>query len=339
MEDFGPDSDPTEVLRHVVDELYAVEPSGFIAARKEWVARLRSTGLLEVAKEAGALRRPSVAAAAVNALVRSGAPVVGRLRDVGSRMRHAQSALDAVGLSALRGERDELLKDWVAAAREHSPGGADLAAGTEAEVRDTAIAALADPEATEVVTSGSLTRALAYSGFGEVDVADAVARTSTGVVLTRIQGGADDDVPEAEEPEPDVEPDKPDEDEPEEPEEPEENEPAEVPEEEAEGSPDEELLARLAMELDETEKQVAAARASRKDAADAAAKADRAVKTAAEQVAQAERLLEGARAALEKATAAQGRAATTLEEADEELRLGRRARDAARAALEEAEDG
>lgn len=366
MEDLHADTDPTDALRRVVSELYAVEPAGFVAARKEWVTRLRSAGLREVAKEVGALRRPSVSAAAVNALVRAGDPVVGRLRDVGARMRQAQSALDAATLAGLRGERDELLRDWVAAAAEHAP--APLAAAAGAEVRDTAIAALADAAATEVVTSGHLTRALSYSGFGEVDVADAVARTSTGVVLTRIEGGAagpeDDESDEAEGDEVEDDTDESDEedlvdhgdldeqvggeDEDDELEEEvdgnldeddevDEDVDLEDPEDEQE-SADEELLARLAMELDEAEKEVAAARAARRKAADAAARASSAVAVAQEQVTQAERLLASAIKALEKATTAEAEATTSLEDAEDELRASREHRDAAKVALEEAED-
>lgn len=182
------DQSAQDALRAAVDAVYAVAPADFVATRKEWVGRVRAAGHRDTAKEVGALRKPSVSAAAVNALVRAEDPVLDRLRDIGTRLRHAQSAMDAAGMTALRGERDALLTEWVEAARRHAPG--PLAAGTEAEVRDTAVAALADARASDVALSGSLTRALAYSGFGEVDVADAVARTSTGVVLTRIEGGA-----------------------------------------------------------------------------------------------------------------------------------------------------
>lgn len=182
------DQSAQDALREAVDAVYAVAPADFVATRKEWVRRVRAAGHRDAAKEVGALRKPSVSAAAVNALVRAQDPVLDRLRDIGTRLRHAQSAMDAAGMTALRGERDALLTEWVAATRRHAPG--PLAAGTEAEVRDTAVAALADAHASDIVLSGSLTRSLAYSGFGEVDVADAVARTSTGVVLTRIEGGA-----------------------------------------------------------------------------------------------------------------------------------------------------
>jgi hypothetical protein len=330
--------DPEEALRQAVTALYGVDPSEFVAHRKEWVARVRSAGLRDVAKEVGALRRPSVAAAAVNAVVRADHEVVARLEGLGERMRHAQSALDAPGLAALRGERDELLNDWVDAAREHAPG---LTASVEAEVRDTAIAALADPAATEVVTSGSLTRALHYSGFGEVDVADAVVRTSTGVVLTRIEGGRGVEEVEAPGPVPDDEADEEEAGEEVETE----GDKAEDVEDVAAADQDagtddtaRERVAELERELDEAEKDVAAARAARKAAADDDARAEKQVAVSTAQVEQAERLLSQARSHLDTAAAERERTETALVEADEELRASRERRDAARAALEEAED-
>lgn len=315
-----------EALGRAVHAVYGVEPAQFVATRKEWVARLRAEGLREVAKQVGALRKPSVSAAAVNALVRAEDPVVARLADVGARMRHAQSTLDAAALTALRDDRDEVLAAWVAAAREHAGG--PLTAAVEAEVRDTAVAALADPAATEVVTSGSLTRALSYSGFGEVDLADAVVRTSTGVVLSRIEGGRVDDQDEepgvaydseVEEDEPEVEEDEPD-------------------VEDGDEEDDDTDLAALEMELDEAEKVVAAARAARRTAAQEHESAEERAAAAAELLAEAERALDQARSTLEEAEAEQARTAAALEEAEEELRRSRRQRDDARAALEEAED-
>lgn len=321
MEDSGASAASDALLRGAVDALYAVDPAGFVAARKEWVAKARSVGEREVAKEIGALRKPGVAAAAMNALVRAGDPVVERLRGLGERMRHAQSTLDAPALAALRTERDATLTAWVEAAREHAPGGT-LAASIEAEVRDTAIAALADAAAAQVATSGSLTRALSYSGFGEVDIAEAAATTSTGVVLTVIAGeGEEEPVAESEEKAA-----------------PQEDEVGEADQEPEGAEPDVDLDA-LAMDLDEAEKVVAAARATRKAAAEADAAAEQAMTVAQEQVAQAERLLAGAKKSLAQATADRERTAHVLAEREEELAQSREQRDEARAALEEAEDG
>ncbi|MFK5582957.1 hypothetical protein [Serinicoccus sp. LYQ131] len=184
------DTAEARALREAVTAVYAVPPADFVAARTTWVKRLRGEGMRGVAAEVAGLRRPTAAAGVVNAVVRAQDPVVERLREVGARLRQAQSAMDSATLGTLRGDRDELLTAWVDAGRGVSAR--PMTAAVEAEVRDTAVAALADASATEIVLSGSLTRALGYSGFGEVDVADAVARTSTGVVLTRIEGGAGD---------------------------------------------------------------------------------------------------------------------------------------------------
>lgn len=310
------EADTDEALARAVDAVYAAAPTDFVATRKEQVALLRADGLREVAKEVGALRKPSVAAAAMNATVRADDPVVARLQDVGARMRHAQSALDAAALGGLRDERDEVLAAWVAAAREHSGA---LTAAVEAEVRATAVAALADAAAGEVVTSGSLTRALSYSGFGEVDVADAVARTSTGVVLTRIEGGRSDEP-----------------DEPEEPDEPDELDRDDVVDEEEEGSDD--RVAALEMRLDEAEKVVAAARAARTRAAaeDSAAEAE--LTDAASRVEEAEEVLAEAQRVATRADEVRARTSAALEAAVAELARSRSVRDAARAELEEAED-
>jgi len=190
-------ADPDEALSRAVQAVYAVPAAEFVATRTALAKELRAAGHREAAKELTGMRKPGVSAAAVNAVVRAQDPVVDRLVELGGAMRQATSALDGRTLAALRTDRDELLRDWVRAAAEHAGG--SLTSAVEAEVRDTAVAALADADATEVVTSGHLTRALSYSGFGEVDLADAVARTSTGVVLTRIEGGRVEDEDEGSE--------------------------------------------------------------------------------------------------------------------------------------------
>lgn len=340
------EDDGTQLLQEAAWQVYAVPPAEFVPTRTAWVRRLRGEGHKETAKAVNALRKPSVSAAAVNALARSEDPVLQRLRDVGSRLRHAQSALDGASLAALRGERDELLTEWVVAARRHAPGGV-LTAAVEAEVRDTAVAALADAEATEVVLSGTLTRALSYSGFGEVDVADAVARTSTGVVLTRIEGGRGGEATESDD---DGAPDEPelDEEDEEATDEAEGDEEDELEDAAAEDDPDdgpeagdpdgESELTDLRDELEQAEAEVAAARDRRR----AAASADRA---AGSQVTRAERAVEEARQALAQAEqqlaeVSEARSATAdeLSEAETALSTARERRDAAREALEEAED-
>ena len=197
-------------------------------------------------------------------------------------------------------------------------------------------AALADAGAAEVALSGTLTRGLSYSGFGEVDVADAVARTSTGVVLTRIEGGArgtwqadaeeggdSEEVTPAEEEEAD--------------------EPAEDEEDEPVAEPDEDLhtqddLAELRARLKDAEAEVTAARTARRAAADEGAAAGKELEVTLRGLEQARALLAHAEEHHERARRAAEQAAARQEEAKSALVAARRERDAARTALEEAED-
>ncbi len=182
--------EPGGRLRSAAAQLYGGPLAEFISARTTLVKAARAEKDKDAVAEIGALRKPSVAAWAVNQVVREQPDVVQRLRDLGARMRHAQSTLDAAGMAGLRGERDAVLAALVAASAQVSAAsGSSLTAAVESEVRDTGIAALADLGAEEVAWSGALTRALHYSGFGEVDIADAVALTSTGVILARLPGG------------------------------------------------------------------------------------------------------------------------------------------------------
>ena len=184
--------------------MYAVEPGEFIASRKEWVATAKAAGDREAVVAIGVLRKPSVSAWAMNAVVRHEPDVVAALRDVGALMRDAQSRMDMATVQGMRGERESAVADYVtAAARVTSDVGRPLAASGLDEVRATAIAALADASAEMAMASGTLTRALSYSGFGEVDLSDAVVLTKTGRVLGVITGGggggslADANEPEA----------------------------------------------------------------------------------------------------------------------------------------------
>lgn len=168
-------------LAQAAAELYAVPPGEFMGTRTALVARARAAKDRKLAAAIGKLRKPSNAAAVINALVRAQPQLVDELESVGAQLRAAQSNLHGTALSALRPVRDALIADLLAAARE-SARGLDLgfAAAMEGEIRDTVIAALASEDAEAAVTSGALTRALQYSGFGEVDLADAVVATATG---------------------------------------------------------------------------------------------------------------------------------------------------------------
>lgn len=188
-------------LAAAMEELYAADLAEFMAVRGRLVAAAKADGDAGVATEIGKLRKPSMAAWAVNLAARDNPQLVERLVDLGTRMRSAQSRLDTATLTGLRPDRDQLLADAVTAA-ETAVAGMDrrLTPAAQQDVRATLIAALADEQATRAVASGQLTRALSYSGFGEVDLSEAVARTSsTGSILTLLHGSGQGDAGEASE--------------------------------------------------------------------------------------------------------------------------------------------
>lgn len=175
-------------LRAAVEQLYAAPPAKFTPLRSELVAQAKSAGEKELAASIGALRKPTVAAWAVNHFVREHADELEEFRSFAELLREAQRSLDADQLRVLgreRSKRVDALADRIAevAAAE----GQKLGAGVAQEVRDTLTALIADEDAEASVLTGSLVRALSYSGFGSVDVADVVA----------LGAGGGDDVDEA----------------------------------------------------------------------------------------------------------------------------------------------
>jgi hypothetical protein len=181
---------PNAALAAAMRSLYAVTPEEFMAERRRVVAEAKAGGEPAVAAELGRLRKPSLAAWAVNLLAREAPDLVDGLADLGERMRDAQGRLDTDTLTSLRPERDSLLAELVATTVALvADAGRTCSQAAQLDVRATAIAALADEQAMAAVASGQLTRALSYSGFGEVDLAEAVARTTGGAILTIVPGG------------------------------------------------------------------------------------------------------------------------------------------------------
>lgn len=179
----------------VFDELYGVTPPEFVATRTRLANTARDAGDRETATAIGDLRKPTVAAWAVNQLVRERPVEVERLLDVGHRMRAAQAELDAAVMRDLRRERDAVLDSFTRAARFVADAhGQGLSIGAEATVRSTGVAALADETAAQAVADGALVRTLDYAGFGEVDLSDAVA-AEIGARLTRPGRGGEEAEP------------------------------------------------------------------------------------------------------------------------------------------------
>lgn len=168
--------DPAEeAFAQAGERLYAAPLTEFMATRTELVAAARAAKDRPLATRIGKLRKPSVAAGLVNHVVRAHPELVEQVRSVGAQLRAAQANLHGTAISALRPARDGVIAELLAAAEAVARAGdAPLTSAARDEIRDTVIAALASEEATEAMASGALTRTLAYSGFGEVDLDDAV---------------------------------------------------------------------------------------------------------------------------------------------------------------------
>lgn len=150
-----------------IDELYAVAPAGFIAARDSAAAAVRAAGDKELAAQLKALRRPTPAAWMVNALVRDNPQVIEDFLALGAALAQAQSALQGDELRALSAQRSQLVTSLVARAEALAAAAAvrvDSAATGEAH--DTLVAALVDAAAAQAVRAGRLVRPLSFSGFG-----------------------------------------------------------------------------------------------------------------------------------------------------------------------------
>jgi hypothetical protein len=170
------DADVILHLRAAVEQLYAAMPGEFTALRTQLAKQARSAGDVDLAKAITALRKPTVAAWALNHFVREHGEELDDFRAFAELLREAQRTLDAEQLRVLGRERAKRV-DAVAerVAQEARAAGQPLGAGVAQEVRDSLTALVADESAEASVLTGALVRALSYSGFGSVDIDDVVA--------------------------------------------------------------------------------------------------------------------------------------------------------------------
>jgi hypothetical protein len=163
-------------LETAAEELYGLPTDEFAEHRTRLAKQARAAGDKSLAASIGKLRKPVVAAALVNELVRAEPAELQELSHLGEQMREAHRELRGPELRALSEQRQHLLQrltDLVRQAAEQS--GRSVTEAVLTQVRGTFDAAIADEAAEAAVLSGRLTTVLSYTGFGEVDVTDAVA--------------------------------------------------------------------------------------------------------------------------------------------------------------------
>ena len=148
-----------------VEELYGADPQAFTERRAELAAAARSAGDREGAKAIGALRRPTRAAWVVNHLARSDPSAPAKLAELATALRAAQQAGHGPRLRELSAARGALV-DALTSQALSAAGVPDAPPSLRAEVTDTLTAAVADPDVAAGFASGTLTRAMQWSGFG-----------------------------------------------------------------------------------------------------------------------------------------------------------------------------
>jgi hypothetical protein len=155
-----------------VDELYGLPLEQFVPERTALSRELRKGGDRDRAGEVAALKKPSVAAWAVNQLVRTQRKAVDELFEAGDALRSAQDDVLA-GRGDARSLRDAVQRERTAvdalskAARGLlSSEGEELSETMIERVSDTLHAAALDDEARAQVSEGRLERELRHVGLG-----------------------------------------------------------------------------------------------------------------------------------------------------------------------------
>jgi hypothetical protein len=144
----------------IADRLYGLPPEQFIDARD---AAAKEEKLPEVKK----LRRPTLAAWAINLLVRERPEVVEEFLALGEGLRSAQQSLRGDELRRLASQRQQLVSGLVAQARRLAASAEHpLNSAVQADVESTLQAGLAEPEAADEIRSGRLVKPREYVGMG-----------------------------------------------------------------------------------------------------------------------------------------------------------------------------
>src|ERR1700733_5662909 len=169
-----------------VDDLYGLPLDQFIPERTALARELRKAGERDRAGEVAALGKPSVAAWAVNQLVRTQRQPVADLLEAGDGLRAAQDDVlagrgDAQSLRAAVEEERAAVGALTDAARGLlSSEGNELSETIIERVSDTLHAAALDDEARAQVSEGRLERELRHvglGGFGALGAAPLAPRT------------------------------------------------------------------------------------------------------------------------------------------------------------------
>lgn len=154
-------------IEAIADELYAMQPDGFAAARDAAVKEARAGGRADVARELAKLRRPTRSAWLINLLWRHERELLESLLDLGDAFRDAQAQASGGALQKLMAQRRQVEQALIRRGKDlAAEAGAEVSDAMQREAQETLSAALALPEVADEIRGGRLTRAATYAGFG-----------------------------------------------------------------------------------------------------------------------------------------------------------------------------
>jgi len=160
-----------DVVDRAADELYGLQPGEFTSARDTRAKEVRHDGDREAADAIKGMRKPTVAAWALNQLARRRPKDVERLVKAGEKLRVAQEELLAGGdraafQEAASGERD-LVADLSADATAMAGEAGERSSGLQEKIAETLHAAALDEDTADELRAGRLVREReAIGGFG-----------------------------------------------------------------------------------------------------------------------------------------------------------------------------
>ena len=162
-----------EELLAIAERLYAGPAEEFTHARNAAAKQVSDKAL---AARVTKLKKPSVAAWAVNLLVRVETEQIDSVLALAESLRAAAAALDGDELRALTRQRRQLTSALATSARSHArDAGVRLTAPVIDQVEGILTAAMLDPVAAQVVRTGRVVTAFTATGVSDLDVAGVVA--------------------------------------------------------------------------------------------------------------------------------------------------------------------
>lgn len=157
-------ADGGDQLQRAVNELYSGDPDDFMSRRTALAADAKQAGAKLLAKQIGALRKPSKSAAILNRLARQDPDGMTQLGELGEDLRQAERSVDAAQIRDLNSQRRKLLDTLTKRAFDISDEDSPTSALRE-EITSTLTAALADPSVAEQLAAGTLIKSASWEGF------------------------------------------------------------------------------------------------------------------------------------------------------------------------------